>query len=405
VFELVKILYLWDVLKANKYRLYPSDSQKELLDHHFGSVRFIFNLALETKTWAYSSHKANISRYELQVQLKDLKEDCTWLKEINSQSLQAALLNLDIAYTNFFKGRGKFPNFKKRTGKQSFLCPQNVSIKSGSLCIPKFKEGIKAMLHRPINGDIKSATISKTPTGKYFVSILTETKEAIPIKKNIDVAKTIGIDLGIKTFAVLSDGTKYKNPKHLKQSLQRLKVLHRRVSRKVKGGNNRKKSIKRLATLYEKVANQRKDFLHKVTDAITKQNDTLCVEDLAVSNMIKNNKLAQSISDVSWGMFGTLLKYKADWRGNNILKIGRFEPSSKLHNTCGYINKELLLSDRTWTCPNCGASVLRDVNAAINIKNFALLKHSGMERTIEPVELPSLVGALKQEKFVKKGFA
>ena len=318
---LVNILDLCIVLKANKYRLYPSDWQKELLDKHFGSVRFVFNLALETKTWAYSAHKTNLSRYDLQVQLKDLKEDCTWLREVNSQSLQAALLNLDMAYANFFKGRGKFPNFKTRSGKQSFLCPQNITIENGCLYIPKFKKGINIVLHREIKGIIKSATLSKTLTGKYFVSILTETKDVIPAKNIIDTKTTVGIDLGIKTFAVLSDGTEFENQKYLKQSLQRLKILQRRVSRKVKGGSNRKKSVKRLATLHEKITNQRKDFLHKVTDAITKQYDTVCVEDLAVSNMIKNHKLSQSISDVGWGMFGIFLKYKADWRGNNISYI------------------------------------------------------------------------------------
>lgn len=393
------------MLRANKYRLYPSDSQKELLDKHFGSVRFIFNLALETKTWAYSANKTNLSRYDLQVQLKDLKEECAWLKEVNSQSLQSTLLNLDTAYINFFKGRGKFPNFKKRSGKQSFLCPQNVSLKKGKLSIPKFKEGIDIVLHRPIKGIIKSATLSKTPTCKYFVSILTETGELTPAKKNIETKKTVGLDLGIKTFAVLSDGTEFNNPKYLKQSLLRLKVLQRRVSRKVKGSNNRKKSVKRLATLHEKIANQRKDFLHKVTDVITKRYDTICIEDLAVSNMIKNHKLAQSISDTGWGFFVTFLKYKAEWRGKNILEIGRFEPSSKLHNSCGYINKTLLLSDREWICPNCDEVVFRDVNAAINIKNFALIKNSGVERTVEPAELPTLVGTLNQEKFVREGSA
>lgn len=286
-----------------------------------------------------------------------------------------------------------------------FLCPQNVTIESGWLCIPKFKDGIKVVFHRPIKGIIKRLTLSKTPTGKYFVSILTETKEVMPDKKQIDINTSVGIDLGIKTFAVLSDGTEFDNPKYLKQSLQRLKVLQRRASRKKKGSSNRKKSVKRLAVLHEKITNQRKDFLHKVTNAITKQYDSLCIEDLAVNNMVKNHKLAQSISDVGWGIFGTFLKYKAEWRGKNVLEIGRFEPSSKLHNTCGYINKNLTLNDRQWDCPNCGEVVFRDVNAAINIKNFALIKHSGVERTVEPAELPTLVGALNQENFVRQGFA
>lgn len=389
---------------TNKYRIYPSDEQCGLMDKHFGCVRFIYNLALETKSWAYSAYKVNVSRYDLQAQLKDLKRDYVWLKDVNSQSLQSALLNLDFAYTNFFKGRAGFPNFKKRSDRQSFACPQNVTIGSGVIRIPKFKKGIKIVLHRPILGEIKSATISKTPTGKYFVSVLSETKKSVNVKGVVSGGGAIGVDLGVKSFAVLSDGSNIDNPKYLRKSLKRLKVLGKRVSKKVKGSNNRKKAVRRLAVLHEKISNQRKDFIHKVTDAITKQYDTICIEDLAVSSMIRNRKLSLSISDVSWGMFVLSLKYKSEWRGKNVLKIGRFEPSSKLHNSCGYVNGDLRLSDREWVCPNCGEVVLRDVNAAINVKNFALLKNSGVERTREPAELPTLVGALKQEKFIKQRF-
>ena len=197
---------------------------------------------------------------------------------------------------------------------------------------------------------------------------------------------------------MLSDGTEYANPKHLSQSIDRLKVLQRRASKKKKGSKNRKKANLKVARLHEKIANQRKDFLHKASDAITKRYDTIVLEDLAVSNMVKNHKLARSISDAGWGMFRQFATYKADWQGKSVLAIGRFEPSSKLHNTCGHINKDLLLSDREWTCPNCGGLVLRDINAAINILNFGLLKHSGMERAVVPVESLTMVMALKQEK-------
>ncbi len=386
------------MLKASKYRLYPSDAEKELLDKHFGCVRFLYNLALETKTNAYSVHRVNLSRYDLQAQLIDLKKECEWLKEVNSQSLQSSLLNLDIAYNNFFKGRGKFPNFKKKSNRQSFHCPQSVTIERNRLYIPKFKDGIEIVLHRPINGVIKSATISKTPTNKYFVSILIENGITIPEKKPINIKTSVGIDLGLKTFAVLSDGIEFENPKYLRNSLKRLKVLSRRVSKKVKGSNNRKKSIKNLAVLHEKIANQRKDFLHKVTDVITKRHDTIFVEDLAVSNMVKNHNLAQSINDAGWGMFGVFLKYKSEWRGKNVFEIGRFEPSSKMHNKCGYINKDLKLSDREWLCPKCGSFVDRDKNAASNILDWGLLKYSGQELPGELLELPTLVGALKEEK-------
>ena len=388
------------MLKAFKYRIYPDSDQKVLLDKHFGCVRFIFNLALETKTSAYSTHKVNLSRFDLQTQLKDLKNDCTWLKDVNSQSLQSSLLNLDAAYCSFFKGRSKFPNFKKKSDKQSFHCPQSVVIEKGLLYIPKFKDGIEIVLHRRIKGEIRSATISRTPTNKYFASILCETGIAIPAKKPIDIKTSVGIDLGIKTFAVLSDGTEFENPKHLKNSLQRLKVLQRRVSKKVKGSNNRRKAVKKLAVLHETITNQRKDFLHKATYAITKRFDTICIEDLSPKNMVKNHNLAQSISDAGWGTFGVFLKYKSEWRGSNVLEIGRFDPSSKMHNKCGYINKDLKLNDRQWTCAKCGELVNRDKNAALNILDWGILKHSGAERSGELLELPTLFGAMKEEKFI-----
>jgi len=396
------LLYLCYMLKANKYRLYPDNSQKELMAKHFGCVRFIYNLALSRKTEAYSTSGITLSRYDLQAQLRGLKVEHEWLREVNSQSLQYSLLNLDSAYNNFFKGRAKFPNFKKKSNNQSFHCPQKITIKSDCLYIPKFKNGIKMVLCRPLNGIIRSATISKTPTNKYFVSILIETGINIPDKKPMDKKTSIGIDLGIKTFAVLSNGAEIENPKCLRKSLKRLKVLQHRASRKLKGSNNRKEANYKVAKLYEKVTNQRKDFLHKASDAITKQYDTICIENLSPKNMIKNHHLALSISDAGWGMFVTFLKYKSEWRGKNVLEIGRFDPSSKIHNRCGYINKDLTLADRTWICPKCGELVLRDKNAALNILDWGLLKYSGVERPEELLELPALAGTMKEEKFKVK---
>lgn len=390
------------MLKAFKYRLYPTSEQAELLNKHFGSVRFVYNLALETKTFAYSTKQVNLSRFQLNTQLADLKKECLWLKEVNSQSLQSALVNLESAYNLFFKGVADFPTFKKKHSKQSFQCPQNVMVnfKTGTIDLPKFKEPLKAVLHRPFIGVVKTVTIYRTPTSKYFASVLVETAETKSEKQAVNRESSVGIDLGIKTFAVLSDGTEYVNPKHLNRSIDRLKVLQRRASKKKKGSSSRRKTNKKVSRLHEKKANQRKDFIHKASDAITKRFDTIVLEDLAVCNMVKNHKLARSISDAGWGMFRQFIEYKADWRGKNVLIIGRFEPSSKLHNTCGHINKALLLSDREWACPHCGELVLRDMNAAINILNFGLLKDSAMERRVVPVESPTLVGTLKQEKLV-----
>lgn len=384
------------MFRAYKYRLYPTNSQKELIHKHCGSVRFLYNLALETKTTAYLGNKVNLSRYDLQKQLVDLKKELPWLKETNSQSLQSALINLDEAYKKFFKGAG-FPKFKKKTNGGSFAVPQNVIVENDLLIIPKFKEGIKIVLHRPINGTIKSATISVARTGKYFVSILCDTKEEIPTKAPIEGNTTIGVDLGIKDFLTTSDGEVVDNPKYLKNNIDRLKVLQRRASKKKKGSNNRNKANKRVALLHEKIKNQRQDFLHKVSTKLIRENQTIALETLGISNMIKNHNLAQAISDVSWSEFNRMIEYKAEWYGVNILRIGRFTPSSKACE-CGKINKDLKMSDRFWECKSCGQVNERDLLAARNIKKFALNKEqSGQELSVEPVELSTLVESMKQE--------
>ena len=335
------------MLMGLKYRLYPNNSQKELIHKHIGSTRFLYNLALETKTTAYLCNKVNLSRYDLQRQVVDLKKECEWLKEVNSQSLQGALLDLDTAYSRFFKGAG-FPKFKKKSNGGSFSVPQNVIVKNNLLIIPKFKEGIEIVLHREIKGTIKSATISVTPTGKYFVSILVDTNIEAPIKVPITESTTIGVDLGIKSFLVTSNGEVIENPKNLQKAQSKLKYVQRKYSK-----NKGKRTKQRLALLHEKVVNKRKDFLHKVSIKLIRENQTIALETLNVTGMIKNHNLAQAISDASWSTFVTMLEYKADLYGKNILRIGRFAPSSKCCNCCGYINKELALKDREWTCCNC----------------------------------------------------
>lgn len=380
------------MLKAFRYRISPTEEQKVLLNKHIGSVRFLYNIALETKQIAYASKQVNLSRYDLQRQLKDLKNECEWLKEVNSQSLQVALMNLDAAYLRFFKGQNSFPTFKKKSNGGSFNIPQNVFLEDGKLVIPKFKKGIDIVLHRPIKGEIRQATISRTPTGKYFVSILCETGEVIKPKKNIKEKTTIGIDLGIKTFIVASNGQEFDNPKYLRKAQSKLKYVQRKYSK-----NKGKRTKHRLAILHEKVANQRKDFLHKVSSELIKNHDSIAIETLQVSNMLKNHCLAQSISDAGWGTFVTMLEYKAEWYGKNILKIGTFEPSSKTCSCCGNINKELTLKDREWTCECCGTLLNRDVNAAINVKSFALKNYVLGTKTKTRNELPTLVGVMTSE--------
>jgi putative transposase len=356
------------IIKAFKYRLYPTGDQQVLINKHIGACRFVYNLALETKQEIYRITQSNISAFDLMKQLLDLKESQPWLKEINSQSFQASIKNLDVAYSRFFKGISKFPKYKsKAKSRQSFNIPQNVTIKDNMLLVPKFKRGIKFIQDRTFDGKIKQATISKTPTGKYFVSILVETTNSIPVKKPIIRENTIGIDLGIKEFLITSEGLKIKNPKFLKKKLGKLKYVQSRCSR-FKGKKNKLK----LQKLHEKVALQRRDFQHKLSSRIIKNHDTIALETLKVPNMLKNHCLAQAISDTAWSQFVSMLEYKADWYGKNIIRIGTFEPSSKLCSQCGYKKQDLVLADRIWTCSSCNTEHDRDINAAKNIKNIAL---------------------------------
>jgi putative transposase len=376
------------MLKAYKYRIYPTEKQKVLLEKHFGVCRFVYNLALETKIEAYKKG-LSLSRFDLQSQMVELKEDLPWMYEVNSQALCSSLLNLDLAYKGFFKGGG-FPRFKSKHGKQSFLCPQGTKLNNGRLALMKFKEGIKINLSRVFEGKIKTTTISKTPTGKYFASILVDNSIDLPEKPKAN--KATGLDLGLNHFLITSEGEKIDNPRHLRAAMERLKVLQRRVSKKKKGSQNRKKAINRLAIQHERVNNKRLDFLHKLSTKLVRDNqtDTICMENLAVKNMIKNHNLAQAISDVSWGKFLELVKYKCDWYGKNLMLIDRFYPSSKTCSDCGVINQDLKLSDRTWTC-ECGSVHDRDINAAINIRN------SGQGLSGEPVESLVIAKAKKQE--------
>ena len=387
-----------------KYRISPTEEQKILLEKHFGCSRLVYNLGLECKTMAYSGNKKTLNYFDLSKQLNELKAEYPFFTEVNSQSLQMSLRNLENAFTNFFRGKAKFPNFKSKKSKQSFQCPQNVVVEKEKVYLPKFKEGIKIILHRPIKGLIKTTTISRTSTNKYFATFCIETKDNFPEKKEPD--KMVGLDLGIKSFIVTSDGEKFDNPKYLLNSLTKLKWLQKQFSRKKKGSNRSKRFKFRIAKTHEKIANQRKDFLHKTSDAITKRYDTVCIEDLNVAGMLKNHKLARSINDCGWGMFEQFLKYKSDWRGINLIQIGRFDPSSKLCSNCGYINSQLELKDREWTCPNCNSVLDRDVNASKNILQYGLnkLKKLPVERRSKDAERLTLVGSMKRQK-LKEHFA
>jgi putative transposase len=371
--------------RTYKFELLPNKGQKTLLDKHFGCVRYIYNHFLNERKEQYQKDKKTDNYYGQARTLTELKkeEDTIWLKEVNSQTLQFALRSLDTAYINFFRGNAKFPRFKSRKNKNTFTVPQHTKVVDDRIYLPKFNSGIKVKIHREIKGEIGKFTISKTPTGKYFVSILSE-QEYEPSKKT---NKSIGIDLGLKDFAITSDRIKYKNNRYTKRYERKLKKAQQHLSRKTKGSNGFEKQKLKAAKIHEKIANTRQDVLHKVSNDIVSNYDVICLEDLNVKGMIKNRKLSKHIADASWGTFVRFVEYKADWNNKTVVKVNRWYPSSKTCNVCGYINQDLNLSIREWTCKN-GHKLDRDLNASKNILKEGL-KIYGEELAITKVERKS----------------
>ena len=355
--------------KSYNFRLYPTKEQEDLLSRHFGHNRFVFNHFLRMKVNFYQDNKLNdkksLNYHDTALELTKLKkeEETLWLKEVNSQSLQQTLRHLDNAYNNFFNKRCQFPNFKKKFSTNSFTVPQHIKVDDGRLYIPKFKTGLKMIEHRQLEGDICFATIKKTKCGHYYVSITCE----VEIEQLEKTGKEVGIDLGIKDYAIESNGTKHENPKEYIKSQKKLKHEQRQLSKKVKGSNSRNKQRIVVAREYERVSNKRKDFLHKLSTNIVKNQDYIFVEDLSVKNMIKNHNLAKHIQDAYWGTFVSFLEYKCDWYGKTLIKIDRFFPSSKTCNECGWKKEDLTLKDREWECEDCHSIHDRDVNASLNI--------------------------------------
>ncbi|MDY9926319.1 IS200/IS605 family element RNA-guided endonuclease TnpB [Methanosarcina sp.] len=363
------------MLKAYKYRIYPDKDQEVFIKVNFGACRFVYNWALEQKIKTYQQNNKSISRFDLQrILVHEVKPSNEWLKKANSQALLSSLVNVESAFTKFFREKSGFPNFKsKKNPVQSYQMPQHYSVdfERNLIKLPKIGE-VEAVLHRKFEGDMKTATISRSSTGKYFISILVDDGEELPAKQGISESSTIGIDVGIKDFAILSNGVKVENPKYLKNSLKRMKCLQKRVSKKVKGSNNRNKARHHLSKIHETISNQRNNFQHQLSSKLICENQAISLETLNVKGMVKNHCPAQSISDAGWSSFVTKLEYKAEWLGKTILRIGRFEPSSKICNVCGYYNGNLTLKTREWVCPDCKTTHDRDINAAINIKKFSL---------------------------------
>ena len=387
------------VKQGNKYRIYPTnEEQKEMLEKHFGATRFIYNCLLDIKRTTQLWSCVAVPNSFIKEQIPLLKEEYPWLKEINSQSLQEACRNLDNAYQRYYKGLAEYPKeHKKKDNHFSFQVTQRykINLSTSELYLPNIG-WLKIVLHRElfkqeffdkniktttINNEIivehdsnsdflRTATVSRTSAGRYHISILTEDGTTKPEVQPFD--DLIGVDVGLKTYAVCSDGKTIDNPRFLRKAMSKLKMLHRRVSRKIKGSKNRKKAVKQLAKQYQLVTNQRNDFQHKISNELVSENQAIALETLNIKGMVTNHCLAQAVSDAAWYGLVSKVLYKAEKIGKAIFKIGQWEPSSKTCHVCGYHNSELTLKDREWKCPECNTLHDRDINAAINIKKFAL---------------------------------
>ena len=362
--------------KAYKFRLYPNKDQKEFLAKSFGCVRFVYNYFLDKRKQYYEENKKGLSFVKTEEMLKELKnqEGFEWLKESNSQSLQYALRNLDNAYKRFFRKEGDYPAYHTKQGRNSVTIPQHFRIvekrteKFGFLAIPKLETELKFRRHRELEGKLLSATISRLPTGKYYVSFSTEQEiEVTQIDMN-DTVRILGLDLNVKNLLIDSNGRVVETLKFLEECLRKIKTLQRQLKRKVKGSKNYYKAKLKLVELYEHMKNKRNDSLHKISKDNVENQDIIFAESLGIKDMVMRSAMSGKILGQCWGELIRQHKYKSEWEGKIFYQINRYYASSKTCHKCGEKNENLMLADREWRCEHCGAMLDRDYNAALNIK-------------------------------------
>ena len=379
-------------MKAIKVKIYPNNKQKVLIEKHFGCCRFAYNFGLETKIKVYSETKKSISTFSLNKKVPELYEEKPWLKEVNSQSLQQSLADLDSAFSHFFKKNNQFPKFKSKFNpKQSFRIPQHFEIAKDqkAIKIPKLK-WIKFSDKFKIDKNIEFRNITISREGKeYFASICYQENTTKPVLQKIEEDKTLGIDLGTRTLATFSDGTKIDNPKHFKKYQDKLAQEQQKLSNKLLKNGNKKdtksyqKQKDKVYQVHKKIRNTRKDFLHKLTKSIVENQNwtSYAIEDLSVKELEQENStnMSRTIGDCGWRMMRNFMAYKCEDKGKNLLIIGRFDPSSKTCSVCGNIYHEMKRDEKEWICNKCNTKHDRDINAGKNIKNFALIKSLGKD--------------------------